>query len=158
MINVLKTFTILGLIAGALGVGVFSALQRDNVEAEAATTQTHRRLYAYTKEAWTKNAGLYIYYWGGASNEFDNADQMTLVLTDYWQGFYCFDIPVAATSFLLKNAKSGDGTLKTNDISVSSLFTGTDYLVFETWGSGASYYPQTTVGMNNGQVAAVLAK
>lgn len=153
MKKITKLMAVIALLGVVFGV---TLTRNETIKAEAATTQTHRRIYAYTKDAWTTNAPVYIYYWDGATNNFNNADPMILLLTDYWNGFYYFDLPIAANKFLLKNAQSGDGTLKTNDISVTSLFTGTDYKVLETWGGGGSIYFQTTAGMNSGQVAAVL--
>lgn len=150
-----KILAVVALLSGVFGVAL---TQKETVQAEAKTAQTDRRIYAWTKEAWAYNGDVYIHYWGGAANNFNAADKMTLVVNDHWNGLYYFDVPSAATSFLLKNAYTGDGTIKTADINISDIFTGTDYKAVETWGGGASVYYQTTVALpNNGQVQAVLS-
>ena len=150
-----KVLAVLALLTGFIGV---ASTQKDTVEVEAATTQTHRRIYAWTKDSWTYNGNVYIYYWGGVSNDFNSPDQMTLVVNDHYNGLYYFDIPIGATHFLLKDAYLGDGSNKTADVTVANLFTTTDYLILETWGGGSSLFLQTTVSLNNGQVQAILSK
>lgn len=143
-----------------VGVGATLSSLTPSSEVEAAPAQTNRRLYVYTKDGWYQDTP-YIYYWGGgvASPDFNAAPAMTEVVNDWWNGLFYFDLPVAATNYLLKNAAYGDGTVKTDDLNVADAFPPNDYNIVETWGGGGSVYLQPSLSnMNAGQFAAILSK
>jgi hypothetical protein len=143
-----------------VGVGATLSSLSPSSEVEAATAQTNRRLYVYTKDGWNQDTP-YIYYWGGgvASPNYNAAPAMTEVVNDWWNGLFYFDLPVAATNYLLKNAAYGDGTVKTNDLNVADAFPPNDYKIVETWGGGGSVYAQPSLSnMDAGQFAAILSK
>ena len=142
-----------------VGVGATLSSLSPSIKVEAAEEQTNRRLYVYTKEGWNQDTP-YIHYWGGGvSSVFNAAPAMTEVVDDWWNGLFYFDLPVAATNYLLKNAAYGDGTVKTNDLNVADAFPPNDYKIVETWGGGGSVFAQPSLSnMNAGQFAAILSK
>lgn len=150
-----------GLLLGFLSI--FSLSNKKTVAVSAAT-QTHRRVYAYLMGDWTDDV-MYIHYWGGASGtDWNNSPQMTQVVNDYWTGLFYYDIPVDATTLLVKKI-SGAPSINSDqseDINVSSLFTANNFYAAGVGGwvnDGAKRVVTfaDTLGGNSGQVANVLA-
>lgn len=146
----------LAMVGGViLSVGTHN--DDDDQLAQAAQTNTHRRVYVYIKPSdW---GSPYIHYWGtGVGTDYNDAKLMNRII-DYWDGgLHYYDVEYATTGFLIKNSASGDGTRKTNDILMSSLFeSGGNYKVQEIWGSaGGDIFAQDTLPATAWQVAQIL--
>lgn len=156
----LLTLLSFGLLLGAFGV---SSLNKDSVQASAATVQTHRRVYAYLEGGWD-SSNMYIHYWGGeVGTNWSSCPQMTKVVSDYWQGLFYYDVPVDVTEFLVKSA-TGDVSKNSNqsdNVLISSLFTGSDYKVaaVKSWvadGTKRVVAAADNAPGNSGQIASIL--
>ena len=125
-------FAVATLAASAAAM-LFSVSPNQTNEVEAATVQTHRRLYAKLQGAWDNADHMYIHYWGGTSTgtTWASCPEMTNVISDYWQGLYYYDVPVDITDFLVKDSTGEPSKVsnKSADITVASLFVEGNYQV-----------------------------
>lgn len=121
----------LGLVC-ALGVLGSMRLANRGFETNAATVQTHRRVYVYLDDALSyMNDTIYIHYWGGGEGStWGSQPAMTIVLgDDFYGGMHYFDLPVYTTDFMISNGTSPSNEWeKSDDISIGSLFNGSNYL------------------------------
>ncbi len=152
----------LGLVC-ALGVLGSVKFAKQGFETNAATVQTERRVYVYLEGGWD-SGNMYIHYWGGASGTtWASCPQMTKVVSDYYQGLFYYDVPVETTDFLVKDS-TGDVSKQSNqsdNFLISTIFTGSDYKVFEIdpWVNDSTKRTGTVkdnVPMSSAQAAAVL--
>jgi len=156
------------LAAFALLVGVFgvAANQKETVVAEAATPQTHRRIYVTLLGDWTLDQ-MYISYFGGNIETqvlFNDSVLMTQVVNDYNTGLFYYDVPIDHTTFLVrKNTGTWDGDHNQSvDIAISSLFEDSNYLAAAIGGWAADGLKRTFTAYDNlpgnsGQIAAILS-
>ncbi|MFA5235640.1 MAG: hypothetical protein WC399_02140 [Bacilli bacterium] len=157
----LSTFLVSLAMVGGVALSVGIPNQNTQYQIQASQTLTHRRIYLYVKPAdW---GDVRIHYWGtGVGNNYNEAPLMHYI-DDYWNGLYYYDVEYATTGFLIKNAYAGDGTNKTPDILMSSLFeAGGNYKVQEIWGTGgngsAGIFAQDTLPASAEEVANILAE
>ena len=121
----------------ALGIGVTVISVSPISEAEAATTQTTRRVYVYEEgkdPVWTTDQ-MFIHYWGAPEGgslgtNWNSCPEMKQVIDNYYSGLFYYDLPSDITMFLVKN-KTGvpDNQCKSMDISIASLFPNGDFKV-----------------------------
>jgi len=164
--TVFKKMSLLTLgLACAAGVifAVGAKTDQTQIDANASTAQTERRVYVYLAGAWD-GSDMYIHYWGGVSGTDWNAcPAMTKVVSDYYQGLFYYDISMDTTTFLVKSA-TGNVSKTSNqsqNISVTSLFVGSNYYVaaVAAWvddGIARAVSFSDTLPMSSLQCAAVL--
>jgi hypothetical protein len=152
--KILLTAATISMIAG-LALSVGTPKRTPGIDIDAATPQTHRRIYAFTKDDWAQSGNVFIHYWGGkVGTTWASCPQMTMVLNDYHRGMYYYDVPIDVTHFSIKNA-TGNATIQSDNISIASVFPPGDFKIAQSWGPG-SHYPEDNAPMSSAQLAAVL--
>lgn len=164
MKKITKLMAVVALLSGVFGVAL---THNETIKAEAATAQTQRRVYVYLAGGWD-SSNMYIHYWGGANGTtWGSNPAMTKVVSDYYQGLFYYDLNIDHTTFMVfANQNEGKESNKSVDISVASLFVGsnpsnTDYKVAKVaaWvadGSKRLVSIENNAPMSSGQAAAVL--
>lgn len=157
---------LLGLFVFGLLFGAFGTATQSNepVVAEAATVQTHRRVYAKLAGGWDNNGHMFIHYWGGdAGTTWGSLPEMTYVLSDYYSGLFYYDLPVDVTTFMVSAYAGGTVAEKNKsvDITVADLLVGSNYkaATIGAWvadDTKRTFTAEDTLPMSSLQAAAVL--
>jgi len=83
------------LMVGGFMVSVGTQNDVSNLNLDAATTQTHMRIYAFLRGGWDTGK-MYITYENTAIDPigYTSAVEMTKVVSDYHQGLFYYDVPI----------------------------------------------------------------
>lgn len=157
MKKIVKMMALLSLLSGLFGI---VATRTPEVKAEAATTQTQRRVYVYLEGAWDNAGRMFIYYWGGTTGTtWASCPEMTKVVSDYWQGLFFYDVPIDVTAFLVKDSTGNvsKNSNQSDDIAISSLFPITDYKVAAVKGWVSDDAKRAVVAADNAPVSSLQA-
>lgn len=163
-----KVLAVLALLTGFIGV---ASTQKETVQVEAQTTQTHRRVYVYLMGGWDVDQ-MFIHFWTDSGDVFawTESPEMTQVVNDYYTGLYFYDLPVAAIGFLVKEDSNGSEKTsdESEDILISELFVESNYKVAAVgaWANDGvkrtvtynDYLPLTDGTNDPGKVAAILSQ
>ncbi len=151
----------------ALGIGATVSSVSPMSEAEAATTQTERRVYALLEQSWGDGTfKVYVHHNSATSPVIWGTNPaMERALTDYYEGLYFYDVPIDATEIIFlawtgETESSGKQSDRSVTVTISNLFNSNYKAVrIGSWVADANKRTITehdTLPSNSGQAAGVL--
>lgn len=124
--TLIKFLTVLVIGGGTIGASVaISSAQKNNiVEAEAIGDNDTIRIYAIMKDDWAYSSAKNMYIHVNAPGwEYNDSPQMNMILNDYYEGLFYYDVPSDFNVIVLKGVSGSTRyDYQTVDINKSDVY------------------------------------